>query len=112
MAKKQRIPHKFHPWIDVRKQFKLSDAHVQMARELGMNPKRFAAYADTKNKPWKLPLSQFIEAQYIDRFKRARPEQILTMEQLAAEHVARREAKKAEKVSSEEESTSDAEPTP
>ncbi|TWT50355.1 hypothetical protein Pla22_30970 [Rubripirellula amarantea] len=102
LAKKQRIPHKFQPWIAVRKQFKLSDAHVQMARELGMNPKNFARYADTKNKPWKVPLSQFIEALYVDRFKRVRPEQIVTIEQMAAEHLARREAKKAAKEENQE----------
>jgi hypothetical protein len=28
-------------WIEARKRFHLSDAQVQMARELGLNPKKF-----------------------------------------------------------------------
>jgi hypothetical protein len=28
------------PWIDARRKFRLSHAHVQMARELGLNPKK------------------------------------------------------------------------
>jgi hypothetical protein len=40
MAKKQpRVPAKLQPWIDARRKFHLSHEHVQMARELGMNPK-------------------------------------------------------------------------
>jgi hypothetical protein len=37
MAKK-KIPTKYLPWIEARKRFHLSDAHIQMARELGLNP--------------------------------------------------------------------------
>ena len=40
MTKKQpRIPS-LQPWIDARRRFHLSHEHVQMARELGMNPKK------------------------------------------------------------------------
>ncbi len=102
--KKQRIPHKYFPWIDARKKFRLSDAHIQMARELGLSPKNFPKYANTKDQPWKLPLPEFIESLYVKQFKREFPEQVMTLEQMAAEHVARREARKAAKAS--EESTS------
>jgi hypothetical protein len=37
MSKKKGIPEKFQIWIDVRKRYRLSDVHIQMARELGMN---------------------------------------------------------------------------
>ena len=44
MTKKQpripRIPANLQPWIDARRKFRLSHEHVQMARELGMNPKK------------------------------------------------------------------------
>jgi hypothetical protein len=40
MAKKDKIPEKYRVWIDARKKHKLSHAHIQMARELGMNPKK------------------------------------------------------------------------
>jgi hypothetical protein len=41
MVKKnqKRIPASLQPWIDARRRFHLSHEHVQMARELGMNPK-------------------------------------------------------------------------
>jgi hypothetical protein len=38
MSKKKGIPEKYQAWIDVRKRYRLSDVHIQMARELGMNP--------------------------------------------------------------------------
>jgi hypothetical protein len=38
MTKKQpRIPANLQPWIDARREFRLSREHVQMARELGLN---------------------------------------------------------------------------
>ena len=38
MSKKKGIPEKYQIWIDVRKRYRLSDVHIQMARGLGMNP--------------------------------------------------------------------------
>ena len=51
MAKKKKIPVKNQLWIDARKQFRLSDVHIQMARELGMNPKKFRKLANHKQEP-------------------------------------------------------------
>ncbi len=48
MSKKKGIPEKFQAWIDVRKRHRLSDVHIQMARELGMNPKKFGKIANEK----------------------------------------------------------------
>jgi len=46
MAKKQApIPISLRPWIEARQRFRLSHAHVQMARELGLNPKKFGMLA-------------------------------------------------------------------
>ena len=36
----KRIPTKLKPWFEARRRFKLSHAHTQMARELGMNPRK------------------------------------------------------------------------
>ena len=33
---KSKVSQKLQPWIDARKRFRLSHAHVQMARELGV----------------------------------------------------------------------------
>ncbi|MCC9643097.1 hypothetical protein LOC71_12495 [Rhodopirellula sp. JC740] len=95
--KKARIPHKFLPWINIRKQYKLTHAEVQMARELGLEPRRFPSYADIKDQPWKKPLKEFIAALYLKQTGRDQPETIYTMEELAAQHVARRLAKKQAK---------------
>ncbi len=97
MGKKNRIPHKFQPWIDARKKFRLSNLHIQMARELGMNPKRFAGLANTKNKAWKVPLPEFIESLYENRFGKRRPDVVQSIEEMAAEHLAKRAAKKSGK---------------
>lgn len=108
MAKKKRIPHKFHPWINARKQFQLSDAHIQMARELGLSPKRFAKYADRENQPWKLPLTKFIEAQYLKQFGKERPDEVKPMEEIAAAHVAKRAARKVANANTESDAESSA----
>ena len=64
-----------------------------MARELGLSPKRFGKYADRQNQPWKLPLTEFIEAQYLKQFGKSRPDEVKTMEEIAAAHVAKRAAR-------------------
>jgi hypothetical protein len=40
---KSKIPEKHQRWIDALKRYHLSHAHVQMARELGLNPKNFGS---------------------------------------------------------------------
>ena len=61
MATKSKIPDKLQIWIDARKRFHLSHAQIQMARELGMNPKKFGSLANHKQEPWKAPLPIFIQ---------------------------------------------------
>jgi len=38
MSKQKKIPAKDEMWINARKQYHLTDMHIQMARELGLNP--------------------------------------------------------------------------
>ena len=57
-------------WIEAKKKFRLSDMHIQMARELGMNPKKFGSLANHKQERWKAPLPEFIEDLYYKRFKK------------------------------------------
>ncbi len=83
MAKKAKIPEKYQVWINVRKRYHLSHAHIQMARELGMNPKKFGKIANHKQEPWKAPLAVFIEDLYFKRFGKKRPGEVKTIEQLA-----------------------------
>lgn len=82
MAKKKKIPEKYQVWIDARKKYRLSHAQVQMARELGMNPKKFGKLANYKQQPWKAPLPDFIENIYFKRFGKRKPDQIRSVEEV------------------------------
>ena len=64
MAKKHLSP-KYQVWVDARNRFHLSHAHIQMARELGMNPKKLGKKANHHQEPWKAPLPRFIEQLYL-----------------------------------------------
>ena len=98
MAKK--IPVKDQIWIDARKRFRLSDVHIQMARELGLNPKKFGKLANHKQEPWKLPLPDFIEEIYFKRFKKDRPEVVKSIERIVKERNRKREDRKKRKAES------------
>jgi hypothetical protein len=79
MSKQKKLHQKLIPWLEAKKRHRLSDMHIQMARELGMNPKKLGKLANHKQEPWKLPLPQFIEKCYLKSFKRARPEKIISL---------------------------------
>jgi hypothetical protein len=88
---KQKLPQNFQDWVEARKRFRLSDAHVQMARELGMNPRKLGKLDNHDQEPWKAPLPEFIEHLYFKSFGRDRPEVVMSIE----ERVRARQAKKA-----------------
>ena len=75
-SRKKRLPTKLVPWVDAKRKHRLSDTQIQMARELGMNPKKLGKLDNHKQEPWKAPLPEFIEAAYRKRFKRDRPNQV------------------------------------
>lgn len=66
--------NKNEEWIAAKKKYRLSDAHTQMARELGLNPKKFGGLANHKQEKWKSPLPDFIEELYLKRFRKERPD--------------------------------------
>lgn len=66
----------FDAWLEAKKRFRLSDMQIQMARELGMNPKKFGKIANHRQVPWKAPLPVFIEECYFKRFRKEKPEAI------------------------------------
>ena len=78
-----RLPERLQVWIDARKRHHLSHAHVQMARELGMNPKKLDKLDDQGQEPWKLPLPAFIEHLYFKRFGKRRPDVVVSIEERA-----------------------------
>ena len=70
----KKIPEKYRVWIDARKRYHLSHKHIQMARELGLNPKKFGGLANHRQEPWKSPLPDFIEKIYWKRFRKTQPD--------------------------------------
>jgi hypothetical protein len=85
MAKKKAIPAKYQVWIEARTKYHLSDMHIQMARELGLNPRKFGQLANERQEPWKAPLPDFIESIYFKRFGKTRPDVVKSVEQMVAE---------------------------
>jgi hypothetical protein len=72
---------------------------VQMARELGMNPKKLGKLDNHDQEPWKLPLPEFIEKLYSKRFGKGRPDTVRSIEEMAAAKQAKQQAKRASKAS-------------
>ena len=95
MAKKGFIPNKLKPWIEARKKFHLSNAQIQMAREMGLNPKKFGGMANHKQESWKVPLPKYIEHLYQKRFGKLLPKDTKSLEIKDAE---KRNRKKQNKV--------------
>ena len=101
--KKAKIPQKLQPWVEARKKYKLSHAQIQMARELGMNPKKFGKLANHKQERWKAPLPVFIEECYLKRFGKERPDVVLSIEDKVKRDRAKKEEKKAFKLQQKKE---------
>lgn len=99
MAKKKRLPLKLQPWVEARRRHRLSHAHIQMARELGMNPRKLDKLDNHDQEPWKAPLPVFIEDLYFRQFGRERPDVVCSIEEISrlqeAKKQQRREAKAA-----------------
>jgi hypothetical protein len=97
MVKKnqKQIPASLQPWIDARRRFHLSHEHVQMARELGMNPKKLGKLDNHDQEPWKLPLPEFIRKLYSKRFGRERPDAVRSIEDMVVAKQAKKQSKKA-----------------
>jgi hypothetical protein len=80
MTRTKKPNQKMQVWIDARKRHHLSHAQVQMARELGMNPKKLGKLDNHDAEPWKMPLRQYIEHLYFKRFAKERPDVVLSIE--------------------------------
>ena len=94
MPKKGFISNKLKPWIEARKKYHLSHAQIQMARELGMNPKKIGSLANHKQEKWKLPLPQYIEYLYQKRFGKELPNDVRPLEVRDAEKRKRKADRK------------------
>ena len=98
-SKPPRIDARLQEWITARKRHHLSHAHVQMARELGMNPRKLGKLDNADQEPWKLPLPAFIESLYLKRFAKERPDVVQSIEErarhLEEKKAARREVRRS-----------------
>ena len=96
MPEKGFVSNKLRPWIEARKKYHLSHAQIQMARELGLNPKKFGGMANHKQEQWKAPLPEYIEYLYQKRFGKKIPDDIRSIEVKDSEKRERKaEAKKS-----------------
>ena len=98
MPQKKNLHPKLQAWIDARTRHHLSPAQVQMARELGMNPKKFGKLANEDQEPWKMPLPQFIEHLYCKHFRRDCPEVVMSIEEKVEMDHQKKMAKRARKL--------------
>jgi len=68
-----------------------------MARELGLNPRKFGSLANEQQEPWKRPLAEFIAYCYCKRFGRTTPENVQSLEDVVKRAEARRSERQARK---------------
>jgi hypothetical protein len=100
----KKLPENLQAWVDARKRHRLSHAQVQMARELGMNPKKLGKIGNNGQEPWKAPLPTFIEELHRRRFGRGAPASVVSIEdgaRLADREKADRREKKARRAREE-----------
>ena len=97
MPKKDFIPNKLRPWVEARKKYCLSHTQIQMARELGLNPKKFGSLSNRKQQPWKLPLPEFIEEIYFKHFQKRVPDNVKSIEQMVKDKARKKAESKVRK---------------
>jgi hypothetical protein len=88
---------KLKKWQVAQKRHRLSDKHVQMARELGLNPDKLGKIDNHKQETWKAPVPQFIENIYFKRYKKGEPDVVKSIKDLLADDEAKKERKKKAK---------------
>jgi len=59
-------------WKEAYRRCRLSVRHIQMAKELGLNPKILIKNIPSPRERWKLPVRAWIEEMYSKRFKNRR----------------------------------------
>lgn len=89
-------------WIVAQKKHRLSDKHVQMARELGLNPDKLGKIDNHKQESWKAPLNEFIEDIYLKQFKKSEPDSIRSIKQIQEDDKRIKVEKKKKKESRNE----------
>jgi hypothetical protein len=96
-TKKPTLPPDLQRWVEARGRYHLSHAVVQMARELGMNPRKLGKLANHRQEPWKLPLPEFIIQCFRKSFGRDQPERVRSVEEIWKEKKRKQAARKERK---------------
>ena len=52
VSAKAKADPKAQAWLEARRRHRLSHAHVQMAREIGLNPKKLGKIDNHDQEPW------------------------------------------------------------
>lgn len=60
-------------WVEAKRKCRLNAEEVQMAKEMGLNPKSLIKNIPAKNEQWKTPVKIWIRDMYAERFGRTRP---------------------------------------
>jgi hypothetical protein len=64
----KRRAHDEEAWSNAKKICRLNTRQVEMARRLGMNPKKLPGLRPSPQQRWKLPVGEFIEDRYRKQF--------------------------------------------
>ncbi|GHV61987.1 hypothetical protein FACS1894195_3340 [Bacteroidia bacterium] len=88
---------KLEKWQVAQQRSRLSDKHIQMARELGLNPDKLGKINNLKQETWKAPLPLYIEELYLKHFKKTTPAITTSIREQIADAKAKKERKKAAK---------------
>lgn len=97
MTRMRETADELQKWVKVKRQCGLSGAHVQMAREFGVDPKRLMARPGIAPGSTNGPLAQRIEDLYTRRFKRTIPDPVVTVRKLLHEARVRERAEAHER---------------
>jgi len=68
-----------------------------MARELGLNPKKFGSLANHRQEPWKAPLAVFIADIYRKRFGKNQPDDVRPLEVILADQKQKKAERKTQR---------------
>ena len=66
-----RRAHDEEAWTNAKKTCRLNARQTEMARALGMNPRKLPGLRPSPQQRWKLPVGEFIEECYRKRFSRS-----------------------------------------
>lgn len=55
-------------WVEAKKRCRLNAATIQMAKEMGLNPKSLIKNIPNKNQQWKAPVHVWVQDMYEDKF--------------------------------------------